>query len=123
MKKTTISDISLEDLFKYCSTLNKNLGKTQNPTAEECFANYNFDFYQIDFDFDITEWSFEKLDKHITCVEIEHVVIKLKKNKSYDSDILLNEYFFIESIDILSSHLLDIFNCIFNSGYFPDNWC
>ena len=37
------------------------------------------------------------------------------------SDCLINEYF-IESCDIISSHLVDLFNIIFNSGYFPDQW-
>jgi len=45
----------------------------------------------------------------------------LKKNKAYGSDCVLNEYL-IESIDILSAHLCDLFNSILNAGFFPDNW-
>ena len=47
--------------------------------------------------------------------------MSLKTNKSFANDQLLNEYF-IESLDILSSHLVDIFNAILNSGYFPNQW-
>ena len=33
----------------------------------------------------------------------------------------MNEYF-IESRDILSGHLCDLFNKVFNSGVFPETW-
>jgi len=42
----------------------------------------------------------------------------LKTCKATGNDFLLNEYF-IEGIDILSSHVCDLFNSILNSGYFP----
>jgi hypothetical protein len=45
----------------------------------------------------------------------------LKTNKTPGIDCLLNEYF-IECIDILSSHICDIFNYVLDSGYFPDTW-
>ena len=46
------------------------------------------------------------------------VVQKLKRNKVFAGDQLLNEYF-IESLDILSGHLVDLFNAILNSDNFP----
>jgi len=53
--------------------------------------------------------------------EIESVISTLKRQKAFAGDMLINEYF-IESMDILASHLVDIFNAILNSGYFPSNW-
>ena len=44
-----------------------------------------------------------------------------KRSKSCDKDTLLNEYF-LESINILSAHMCDMFNAILNSGTFPDAW-
>ena len=46
---------------------------------------------------------------------------RLKSGKAHGSDCLLNE-FFLESVDILAPHLCDLFNAIFNSGYFPEQW-
>ena len=63
-KKTKSSDISLEDFQKYYSTLNENLGQTQNPTAEEFCADY---------DFDSTQCGFEELVKPKKCAEIESI--------------------------------------------------
>ena len=46
----------------------------------------------------------------------------MKSNKSCaPNDLLLNE-FFIESADILVGHITDIFNIIYDSGYFPQSW-
>ena len=41
--------------------------------------------------------------------------------KSPGSDNLLNEYF-LESADIICSHLTDLFNGIFTSGKLPESW-
>ena len=72
-------------------------------------------------DFDSQDCNFEELDQPVTFEEVKDVIRSLKKNKSFGGDQLLNEYF-IESLDILSSHLVDIFNAILNSGYFPNQW-
>ena len=72
-------------------------------------------------DFESQDCNFEALDKPITFEEVKEVINSLKRNKSFAGDKLLNEYF-IESLDILSSHLVDIFNAILNSGYFPNQW-
>ena len=106
-------DISLDDFYKHFPSFDENLGNTSNHEAE------NF-VYEHDFNSDYT--NYQELDRRITYQEIEKVVRDLKRNKSYASDNLLNEYF-IESVDILSSLLEDLFNNIFNSGYFPDSWC
>jgi hypothetical protein len=67
-------------------------------------------FYAVDF-----------LDRPISDNEIIDAVSSLKQGKAYEHFFLLNEYF-IDSIDILSSHLYDIFNKVLDSGYFPGNW-
>ena len=41
--------------------------------------------------------------------------------KSVGSDCILNEYF-IECVDILSSHVCDIFNNSLVSDFFPEKW-
>ena len=45
----------------------------------------------------------------------------LKREKAPGSDNLLNEYF-LETADIICSHLTDLFNGIFASGKFPESW-
>ena len=57
----------------------------------------------------------------ITVDEVEVVIPYFKRNKSFSGDYLLNEYF-LESFDILSGHIVDIFNAILNSGFFPTPW-
>ena len=71
--------------------------------------------------FSSNDSNFKELDKQITVKEIETVIRSLKRNKSVAGDELLYEYF-IESADILSGHLADIFNTILNSGVFPSQW-
>ena len=73
-------------------------------------------------DFDSNNCTFEELDKAITLEEVELVIRSLKRNKSFSRDQLLNEYF-IESVDILSGHIVDIFNAILTLsklGIFPE---
>ena len=72
-------------------------------------------------DFDSVNCTFEELYKVITLEEVNLVIRSLKRNMSFSSDQLLNEYF-IESFDILSGHIVDIFNAILNSGVFPSLW-
>ena len=61
------------------------------------------------------------LDVPITVSELMSVVKELKQNKAPGNDKLLNEYF-VSYIDILSFHLVDLFNNILNTGYFPASW-
>ena len=71
--------------------------------------------------FDNDECNFSELDNPITSKEIRDVIQKLKRNKAFAGDQLLNEYF-IESCDILLGHLVDLFSGIHNSGHFPAQW-
>lgn len=45
----------------------------------------------------------------------------LNRCKTNGIDGLINEYF-IESNDIIAGHVCDIFNEIFDSGCFPEEW-
>jgi len=105
------SEISLHEFFKYFSNLEKDIFQTSNEQSEDFRQNHDFD--HVNFD--------EELDFQITFQEIERAVKKLKCNKAYGIDCLLNEYF-IHSVDILAPFLCDIFNAILDSGYFPDQW-
>ena len=92
--------------------MQQNLSSVVNEESENFCSNY---------DFNTDECNFNELDRPITSEEIGKVVQKLKRNKAFAGDQLLNEYF-IESLDILSGHLVDLFNAILNSGNFPSQW-
>ena len=111
-KRNTNSNISLEDFLNYFSSLHQDLINVQEQESEEFCHNY---------DFESTDCNFEELDKPITVDEVEVVIRYLKRNKSFSGDQLLNEYF-LESFDILSGHIVDIFNATLNSGFFPTQW-
>jgi hypothetical protein len=59
--------------------------------------------------------------KDITDDEIRTANKKLKRNKIYGDDLIINELF-IECKDVLSPYLTNLFNKIFKSGYFPKCW-
>ena len=111
-KKENSSKISLDSFFDYFSDMQQNLSSSTNAESESFCSSHNFD---------TDECNFSELDKPITSKEIQDVILKLKRNKAFAGDQLLNEYF-IESCDILLGHLVDLFNGILNSGHFPDQW-
>ena len=106
------SSVSLEEFHAYFSSLGDDIFQCENEEAES-FCNQH--------DFDNIECSFEELDCPISCQEVLQAVKKLKAGKSPGRDCILNEYF-IESSDILVSHLCDIYNAILSSGYFSEKW-
>lgn len=108
----TVSSVSLEQFYEYFSTLGDDIYQVENEEAEMFCNTHNFDD---------ADCCFEELDCPISCQEVLQAVKRLKAGKSPGRDCLLNEYF-IESCDILVSHLCDIFNAILSSGYFPDTW-
>jgi len=56
--------------------------------------------------------TFEELNRQIVVSEVQSAIKNLKRNKSVcPSDNLLNDYF-IESSDILSTHITDIVKCL-----------
>ena len=72
-------------------------------------------------DYNAADCDYEEFNSEISISEVRTVIRTLKRNKAVGSDGLLNEYF-IESTDILISHITDIFNHVISSGYFPDSW-
>ena len=107
----TENNIPLNDFFQYFRNLENDIFTCHNEDAENFCKTHDFDSISVN----------DELDKPISVTEIITAVKKLKSNKAYGSDCLLNEYF-IESIDILVPYLHDIFNAILNSGIFPNQW-
>ena len=111
-KKSTQSDnISLNDFYTYFSQL-----ANENTNCYETNAE-NFCKEKIDPD----QNNFEELDRPITVREVEYAIKNLNRNKAAGIDCLMNE-FFIESRDSICSHLADLFNVIFDTGYYPEDW-
>ena len=84
-----------------------------NQDAESFCDNNNFN--------DNPSGVYEGLNDPITIPELLIAVKTLKQGKAAGNDCLLNEYF-IESIDILCSHVCDIFNIIIDTGCYPEMW-
>lgn len=89
------------------SELGVDILQSKNIESESFVSGYDF-FYDL-------EQGEAILDEPFTVDEIIGAVKLLKRGKSPGKDFLLNEYF-IESIDILASHICDIFNCILDTG-------
>ena len=111
-KQKNNNEITMSDFYKYFSELSGDILQNKNEKSEEFSTQHNFNDLNC---------SYGELDRMITVSEILEAVKNLKRDKSAGSDFLLNEYF-IESIDILSSHICDIFNAILDSGFFPEKW-
>ena len=105
------NEISVEEFYDFFSMLNLP-SDTDNDIAESFCSEH---------DFNSDECAYDELDSVISVDEIQCVIRSLKRNKAVANDLLLNEYF-IESCDILSSHLADLFNAILNTGVFPESW-
>ena len=106
MKKS--NDISMNDFYEYFANMNKHENISENFIDENIINNSD-------------NCIFDALDKQFTLDEIENTVQSLKRNKSFGSDLLFNEYF-METFDILGVHLLDIFNAILDTGIYPEIW-
>lgn len=109
----TGNGVPLNDFLNYFSTLGGDNLNCIHDEAESFCNAHNFN--------DNMANGCEELDVPITVTEIVFAIKALKAGKAAGSDFLINEYF-IESIDILGSHLCDIFNAILSTGYFPDKW-
>ena len=80
----------------------------------------NLNLY-VYYDLKLPNDVYPELYREIRINEIMNAVKFLKRSKSCGKDTLLNEYF-LESFDILSAHMCDMFNAILNSGAFPNAW-
>lgn len=107
------NDITVEHFKNYFSDLFNNIPTTVINEVEN-FNDNN--------DLNLHDPTYGELNLPITLGEVTAAVKRLGRNKSpCPSDNILNEYL-IESIDIIGGHLTDLFNIVFNSGYFPDIW-
>ena len=64
---------------------------------------------------------FEELNIPIQMEEYNKALKQLRNNKSPGPDLLLNE-FFKHGTDELNVYILNLFNTVFESGYFPESW-
>ena len=64
---------------------------------------------------------FQELDAEISLSEIKKGIQLLKNGKSSGPDYLLNEFLIYGNENILL-YLNNLFNKIFDLGYFPDSW-
>jgi hypothetical protein len=109
MRKVTYRkqpNISIDTLFDFFKTLNQNPtndgdGETVLPEIDENLVN-NLNI---------------EINGH-TSEEILHCVKNLKNEKACGDDIIKNEYI-KSSIDVFLTVYLKLFNCIFDSRYYP----
>ena len=64
---------------------------------------------------------FDELNVSLTEEEIMKAIKQLKLGKSCGPDYMLNE-FFRYGMDVLMPYLYQLFNTVFNLGYFPEKW-
>ena len=113
LRHSSNENISIDSFYKYFSELSNDINTVQHDEAE-AFCSQS-DYNEADCDYEEFNIKISISD------EVRTVIRTLKRNKAVGSDGLLNEYF-IESTDILISHITDIFNHVLSSGYFPDSW-
>ena len=111
-RKHVSNDINPEEFFNFFSAMQHDLLTNPGTGASSFCDSHNFNG---------TECNYDELHKPISIEEIHVAIKRLKTNKAFGSDQLLNEYFIV-SFDIISAHLVDLFNAILNSGCFPDEW-
>ena len=70
---------------------------------------------------DITA-AFDELNVPFSLTEVLNAIKQLKNGKAGAEDLLLNE-FFIHGSDILPHYIASLFNFVFESGVFPEDWC
>ncbi len=104
--------LRLDDFYRFFSNLEQDIFQSSNETVETFCTNHDFN---ADADYN------GELDFPISVDEVTKAIKRLKRNKAYGIDCLLNEYF-IECSDILSPYICKIFNAILVSGVFPESW-
>ena len=111
--KSNPASIKLDDFQNYFRDMFNEVQGTNIAEADDFNETHNFEE---------NNFIFEELDKPFSEAEVNAAIKRMKSNKSCaPNDLLLNE-FFIESADILVGHITDIFNIIYDSGYFPQSW-
>jgi hypothetical protein len=103
------NSLSTSDFYQYFKNLSNEINITTGVESER-FASEG-----INSDNPI----FSELDNTISETEVLAALKTLKCGKVGSTDNLINELF-IESGDILTGHLTDLFNLIIDTGFFPD---
>ena len=107
------SDLSVNEFEKYFSKLLKEIKTVTLDNTDSVVATDTFN---------INDETYEQLNVPITYAQVHTAIKRLNRNKAAcPADNLFNEYF-IESCDILCSHLTMLFNKVFNSGIFTECW-
>lgn len=109
--KSKGSNISVNEFYTYF----KNLSDEINTTVDQDSERF------CEEELSINDPIFEELDMPITLNEVQAAIKSLNCDKACGSDEMINEYF-IESADILSAHITDLFNVILSHGHFPSAW-
>ena len=105
-------NIPLDDLYDFFKKLNK------SPEGGNTFEN-NIDV-NIPENINIEQLN-EELNAYITQEEILSCIKKLKNNKAFGEDFIVNEYI-KSSYEVFLPLYEKIFNLIFDSGVIPDIW-
>ena len=106
------TNLSESDFYEYFKRLSNDIAEN-NP--EEVLN------FMQSFSNDNEESTFSELDAVISRTEIRNSIKKLNTNKSAGDDNLINEYF-KNAAEILIEPLFTLFNKIFDSRSFPENW-
>ncbi|XP_053380327.1 uncharacterized protein LOC128548838 [Mercenaria mercenaria] len=104
-------NISLNDFYEYFNNLSDEINVTTDGESEDFCRN----------GISVDDPVFAELDSVITMEEVRQAIKSLKRGKAGGNDGMINEYF-IETGDIIGSHLRDLFNIVLSSGHFPSAW-
>jgi hypothetical protein len=94
-------------LFEHFKKLN------ENDSDDDVEPDFNFDH----IDNDVGQF----LNSPITEKEIKNVVLKLKNDKAFGNDGILNEYIKNTTDDLMPIYV-KLFNIILDTGIVPDTW-
>ncbi|MCG8033307.1 MAG: reverse transcriptase family protein, partial [Candidatus Thiodiazotropha taylori] len=108
------ANIPLSSFEEYFKSVNNPSDPFYTPDEDVLYFNEQY----VKNEFTIM---FDELNVEFTQEEIMKSIKQLKTNKSAGPDKLINE-FFIHGKHILIPTLCKIFNTVFESGYFPDEW-
>ena len=63
----------------------------------------------------------ESLDRQFTVSEIEHAISHIKRGKASGDDQILSEFIYYGKQN-LTQVLVDLFNMLYSTGYYPESW-
>ena len=63
----------------------------------------------------------ESLDRQFSVSEIEHAISHIKRGKASGDDQILSEFIYYGKQN-LTQVLVDLFNILYSTGYYPESW-